>query len=205
MAQGKMHSSAFHVESAQYKYAVEHETDDCIPKSQLVNCKYFNSSTKMCSLWNSGKQRCSSHNCLKFNPSLRRQTSCEDCAFYYGQKCFCKKKPPKVQLSTKDAEYCCFYFGEDNNIRKYRYIRQCCERVFYTQIADECLKKIKSKYLIIDQFQTRLQTLRLNRQEVEYLNNKIRDKTAERTVEEKKLLECNRHLSEIGGRLKEIP
>ncbi len=117
--QGKMHGSPFHVETKQYKYAIENENEDYQPKRIEVDCEFYSHGGYKCLKWNSGSQNCKYFKCryyLKKHPrkenSPTRYISCMSCKYNSGKKCIHPKKPSSIKLASDEANYCCFFNGK---------------------------------------------------------------------------------------------
>lgn len=203
--QGKMHSSPFHVESSQYKYAIEHENEGYSVCSERVECDSLNGKTKYCKLWNIGCISCISWKCAYYNASLRRNASCNECAFYYSKKCFHPKRPLNCKMNIKDGQYCCFYYEIGKNKNRYFFIKNCCERIMLTKLVKDCKNKIESKNLYIRQAEEELHSQKISSDTKAYLSDKICAKADERARAEILLEKYLSRLSSIGGSLNSFP
>ena len=98
--QGKMHSSPFHVETNQYKYAVENEVPS-IKKKIAYDCPNYIVSSGFCRLWNSGGDGlCKEFKCKYYRKSLQCQQICNDCAYSFKGKCEHPKKPKEFRACS---------------------------------------------------------------------------------------------------------
>lgn len=199
--QGKMHSSPFHVESAQYKYAIEHENEGYPIRSEIIDCDALNIKTKHCTLWNTGHRRCVSYKCIYFNTNLRRATDCTTCAFYFEKRCFHPNCPSSNHVDKGVAQYCCFYYGIGKNRNGYFHIKNGCERITLTRLVKDCKRKIKSKNLYIKQAEEELCSPKISNDTRTYLINKIGAKADERAQVQALLEKYLSRLSSIGGPL----
>ena len=140
MGKGKLHCSPFHVETANYKYAIEHENDDCQGGVFLIQCQYLSNSTKRCDLWNSGRSKsCAQFGCkyLTLHEHLQA-SSCLKCAYCFESKCFHPKKPRDIEMQLSEATYCCYFLKEKTDTKLFQRIRRYCARLFYTEQLDLC-------------------------------------------------------------------
>ena len=202
--QGKLHSSPFHVESAQYKYAVEHESDYNITYDS-IKCDELHARTQYCLLWNSGFIRCSYYKCKYFNVKNQTCSNCSECAFFYMKRCFHPKCPVKNSLRKNEAPYCCYYLSANKDRKKYLAISNYCQRIYLTKLIEEYEKKIRSKRSFIQQAERELRSKNTAIKDKNYLINKIHTKSNEIIEAEILLKKYLSQLSAIGGRLTSFP
>lgn len=205
MARGKMSGSPFHVESLRYKYAIEHENDDCDFKSKPVDCPHLFKKSKQCLLWNSGYRYCSHFKCRCIAAIPQRKSTCNSCAYFYSDNCFCPQKPPKIKVNCSDASFCCFYISEYEDQSKYHFLQRCCKRIFYTHKVNDCLKKINSKDLYVRQARKELNEEKTSDDDKIYLNRKIAAKLSEKEKIKLSLSEYSAILQSVGGPLSQFP
>lgn len=106
---GKLTGSPYHVENIRYKYAVERGEATTVTLKSYSDCRYYESLTKRCLLWNSGYKFCTGFECKYFYDRLRQPFSCVNCAFRntYAGKLKCRKK--EVNINEIEASYCVFF------------------------------------------------------------------------------------------------
>ena len=203
--QGKYNSSPFHVETAQYKYAIEHEVDSRLVQQSIVSCDSLDKSKTRCTRWNSGYSKCENHRCLYYNEAKWRLATCEECAFFYETVCFHRNKPGKQVVDYEDARICCFFFPPEKDQRQHALIRSCCVRYSLTQDILGCERRIASKNNYIKQALKEISSGHPSDSDSLYLQNKIGQKARERQEQEELLQLYNQKLSKFGGRLMELP
>lgn len=78
---GRMSGSPFHIENAQYIYAIEHENEiNNRGNSEIIQCEYRRGMLSNCSLWNSpaGGLSCSGKKCPIFNSQVKATDECSE-------------------------------------------------------------------------------------------------------------------------------
>lgn len=203
--QGKMHSSPFHVESARYKYAVEHELENYAIQSIPVKCVHRSRESGHCNLWNIKYSSCTPHRCKYYNSALQRTSICSDCAYFYDKKCFHPKRPIRSGVDIDEARYCGYFHGIENGSGFFRAIRNSCKRISLTELTEKYRKKIHSKTLFIRRANEELSNPNISADNKEYLEAKIEQKTAERLDAVKMFKRYLAELSAAGGKLDSIP
>ena len=201
--QGRMHSSPFHVESPQYKYAIEHENKGYPTYSETVSCDQLHLKTKCCRLWNAKQcgRRCLHYKCAYHDTTIQRDAACVGCAFFYNKRCFHFKCPFTTKVDVNSGRYCSFYLSAEEDRQKYQFIQICCERIMLTRLVKECKKKLKSKNLAIGTARREIQNPNLSKDDKLYLSKKIHTRRKERNQIVTSLKQYSTRLPTIGGEL----
>ena len=200
--QGKMHSSPFHVESSMYKYAIEHENDDCQPVQEVVKCDYRYAAHN-CRLWNSGCSKCYAFKCLYHQKNLRRsKATCAMCAYYFDRKCLHEKKPMHEDLHTNTATYCGFYICEADNKSKYYQIARYERRIYLTAKLDEQKKLIAKRRKQIKEAEKEMGKVAPDSADYRFLKRKIENRGEYLLQAEKQFANIQTMLDQIGGELR---
>lgn len=203
--QGKMHSSPFHIETASYKYAIEHESDDCVSRSSAIDCKHIVSNHN-CNLWNSGFTKCMSFKCRHYQKIMQRvDARCSLCAFYFEKNCHHPHKPLKDKAKGDAALYCCFYICETEKSTKYHRIASDEHRHYLKVQLDIQRKVVARRQKQISDAEKEMLKLDPSSTEYAYLQTKIATRKkalqqAETTVEQ-----IRSKLERLGGELREQP
>lgn len=203
MAQGKLHSSPFHIETSNYKYAIEHESDEYKRGTFLINCQYLVPSTNHCTLWNSGRSK----SCAQFGCNYLTQhehlkpLSCIPCAYCFENRCFSPKRPQDFPIQLSEASYCCYFLKEKTDTELFQRIRKYCKRLYYTEQLIACQNEISAikneiqvKQLNIDISRNTTSESRLEHQE-----------TSKLTALTEKLHQLTTQLNMLGGKLDIFP
>lgn len=140
---GKMSHSPFHIESAQYKYAVENENNDITLKPKKIDCEYHSHTGHRCTKWNSGTQDCKAFKCLYHRKQKRENITCADCGFYMGNKCFYPSCPNGATISLTEASECGLFLGKKENASRYAQAQRLCLRVYLTEKIGISRRRIK--------------------------------------------------------------
>lgn len=200
--QGKMHSSPFHVESSMYKYAIEHENDDCQPVQEIVKCDYRYASHN-CRLWNSGHSKCYAYKCLYHQKNLRRnKATCAMCAHYFDRKCLHEKKPMHEDLHTNIATYCGFYICEADDKSKYYQITRYERRIYLTEKLDEQKKLITKRKKQIKDAEKEISKVAPDSADYRYLKGKIENRCKLLLHAEMQFAQIQTMLDQLGGELR---
>lgn len=200
--QGKMHSSPFHVESPMYKYAIEHENDNCQPTQEAIKCDHLYSAHN-CRLWNSGLSKCYAFKCRYHQKNLRRsKATCAMCAHYYDKKCLHEKKPMHEALHTNTATYCGFYFCEADDKSKYYQIARYERRKYLTEQLDEQKKLITKRRKQIKEAEKEMSKVAVDSADYRYLKGKIENRSKYLLQAETQFVQVQTMLDQIGGELR---
>jgi len=184
--QGKMHSSPFHVETSSYKYAIEHENDGYLVTQAPVKCPHLLRSTNACSLWNSGYEKCMAFKCPYIGGTEQRNTSCQKCAFFYQKKCCNPMRPFRSHPDTKDASFCCFFVGEENE-EQYLKIKKYILRIMYTAEYNQLQQKLCIHQKSIRRCERELSLYEKNASYCQYLQNKLEKQTRQAAAKSKRM------------------
>ena len=139
-----MANSPFHVETGAYKYAIEHELDGYPVKGTPVICEWRRK--QLCTLWNSGFQKCSAFKCKFLHHHLRNNYVCSQCA--YGKKCVHADR--KVPFGEQDvASYCCFFLNEKIDKDRYHIIKNEINQDITPRAINKLSNIIKKKESVI--------------------------------------------------------
>ena len=200
--QGKMHGSPFHVESPQYRYAIEHEYTI---QSTPVKCDNLSERSGHCNLWNIEYTSCTSHRCKYYRVDLQRTNTCLDCAYSYEKKCFHPKHPIKNRFDVNAAHYCSYFYGLETGEEYFYVIRNFCKRIALTKLVESHQQKIQSKTRYIHRAKEKLSDPKITAANKAYLEANIKRKTAKQLTAQKKLEQYLAEFSDAGGPLKSIP
>ena len=200
--QGKMHSSPFHVETPMYKYAIEHENDNCQPAQEVINCDQLYA-THNCRLWNSGLSKCYAFKCLYHQKNLRRsKATCSMCAYYYDKKCLHEKKPMRESLHTNTATYCGFYLCKENDKSQYYQVARHTRRLYLTAQLDEQKTLITKRRKQTKEAEKEMSKVAPDSADYRFLKGKIENRSQYLLQAEKKFIEIQTMLDQIGGELR---
>lgn len=202
--QGKLHSSPFHIESRQYKYAIEHEVEPFPVRPTYADCPYLDRN-RLCSLWNSGNLTCNGHKCAFAKNGLRRSCSCEKCAFFFMGSCFEAHKPLRDTVVGSEAEYCTYFIGEEDDPKRYRKIQFLCKRYYFTSLVKSIERQIQSKDKYVAQAKAALISRKKSEETVRFYTEKIASKEEERKQLTEHLKAYKKKLISIGGKLDSLP
>lgn len=171
--QGKLHSSPFHIESLQYKYAIEHENDGYAIPQRIIQCRYRIKSTNACTLWNSGYKYCLAHKCKVVNDHAHGKP-CKECAFFFSD-CKHPNKPLREKAKDNSARYCAFFLDTDDRPR-FVHVRRHIIQTECTAEIKVLKQKITRHKRLIKQCERELSSSEIRPSDIGYLKDKIRQK-----------------------------
>ena len=172
--QGKMHSSPFHVESRQYKYAIEHEVDTRLLKEEILpTCSFLDKTTLRCSKWNSGYSKCQGHHCAVVEKKFGRNATCDSCGFFFDSVCYRQLKPLNKESTSQDAGFCCYYLSVEQNEKQFRYVRNSCYQYSLSMDIRALKSQVEMKKRSITNLQERIARENIDTAEIESISEKI--------------------------------
>ena len=202
--QGKLHSSPFHVETIQYKYAIEHENDGYVIPTSKVECNH-KTGKQICRLWNSGFKMCTAHKCHYNQLSMRRTgESCCTCA-YYWKKCVHPQCASREKIDATAAEYCCYLLTEADNQDKYHYIKNSIVRMDLTRLLHKNEHLIKSRTKYIKEAEQEMKQYEPTDGTYLYLAKKVAERRKQIAAAEKLVIRLKADLERLGGELQSMP
>ena len=204
--QGKLHSSPFHIETASYMYAIEHENDGYAIKREATECAYVDKSKTRCSLWNSGFGKCFAFKCPYKQSELQRSNAkCGVCAFFYNGKC---KQPLNPQPNTEhkdEARYCKYFLSEQEQKERYWAVRKSFYQIMLTRELDGYERRIKAWQRYIKKAKKEIARYEVGTDDYVYLNNKISDRDQLIAQAVLRIVDLKSKLQRLGGPLRELP
>lgn len=189
---GKLSGSPFHVENMFYKYAIEHESEDCKFPVQKPNCQFHVLKGNVCGLCNSGYQTCTPHKCKYYQVSLRRKATCSQCAYHFHGRCAHGKCRKTENIQT--AEYCCYFNGDPLLTRK---VQKQLSIVSLQKQIEKAELAIKRSRKYIKEAEREISLSRTREEDRVYLKNKI-------IVRQKRIQEFEQQLVVLNSKLKQM-
>lgn len=190
--QGKLSGSPFQIENQFRKYAIEHESYDCHFGNDKPNCKYFQLSSNGCSLYNSGLKQCAPHKCKYHRHELRRKNTCNQCAFFFGNKCYYKFG--RGNTNPLAAAYCCFF---NDNAHDYPVIQKKIEIALISKDIERCQKAISCSRKYIRQAQCELKSPKTREEDISYLRAKIDTRLERISSKQEEIANLQKRLSDL--------